>query len=119
MLLECDAMEYATRYRFRTKIVGLEDQFKLAASGTQPMGVLEGIAPGLTVEIMVQAVNGSAQGVPSDSILVTIPAAESAATKPVVSEADLAPLAAIVPNGTSNGNGNSNGNGSHALNRLS
>ncbi len=111
--LECDTMEYATRYRFRTKIVGVEDNYKLAASGTAPEAMLKGIAGGTMLEVIVQAVNGSAQGVASDPILVTMPATV-AETKPAISEAELAPLTAITPNGSSNGNGN----GSHVVSRL-
>ena len=82
------------------------------------MAALEGLAPGLMIEIIAQAVNGPSQSVPSGAIFVTIPATESVAAKPAVSESELAPLNAIVPNGSSNGNGN--GNGSHAVaSRLS
>ena len=95
--------------------VGLETKYKLAASGTAPMAALDGIAAGITLEVVVQAVNGSSQGVASDPILVTMPAT-AAETKTAISEAQLAPLNAITPNGSSNGNGN--GNGSHAVNRL-
>lgn len=53
------------------------------------------------------------QSVASDLIVVTIPITP-VATKPMtVAEVELAPLAAIQPNG------NGNGNGSHAVNRLS
>lgn len=101
ILLECDAMALATRYRFRTKIVGLDTRYKLAASGQQPMAVLEGVAAGLTLEIIAQAVNGPAQSVASNPILVTMPPAtakpESAA------DAELAPLLAVGTNGNGNG----------------
>ncbi|MEO5716999.1 MAG: hypothetical protein ABIR29_00320 [Chthoniobacterales bacterium] len=61
-------------------------------------------------------------------ILVTTPAAmsanaESKAAKaaPAPARDELAPLAAILPNGntSSNGNGNGNGNGAHAVSRIS
>ena len=92
VLLECDTMEYATRYRFRTRIVGMETQYKLAASAVAPMVMLEGIAAGLTLEVIVQAVNGSAQSVASDPILVTMPATAAAAKPEAVSDAETAPL---------------------------
>ncbi len=112
VLLECDAPEYATRFRFRKKVVGVDTKFTLVASSRAPMVMIEAVAPGTMLEFMVQAVNGPSQSVPSDAIFVTVPATAEApaATKPVVSEAELAPLA---PNGTSNGNG------SHAVSRLS
>lgn len=116
ILLECDPTEYAKRYRFRTRIVGVDTKFKLAASKIEPMALLEGVAAGITLEVIAQAVNGGAQSVASEPILVTMPATMAAiAAKPetATTEAELAPLAAISPNG------NGNGNGSHAVNRLS
>ena len=119
VLLENDAMPLATRYRYRGKIVGLDTQYKLLASRVDPMAVLEGVAAGITLEIIAQAVNGGSQSVASDPILVTMPtAAEAEEAKPAAAASDaelLAPLSAIAPNG----NGNGNGNGSHAVNRLS
>ncbi len=111
VLLECDATPLATRYRFRTRILDVENEFKLVASSLTPMAMLDGIAAGITLEIIVQAVNGNSQSVASTGILVTMPPV--AAEKPVASEAELAPLAAIAPNG------NGNGNGSLAVSRLS
>ncbi|MBA3833274.1 MAG: hypothetical protein H0X34_15545 [Chthoniobacterales bacterium] len=111
ILLECDATPLATRYRFRTRILDVENEFKLVASSLTPMAMLDGIAAGITLEIIVQAVNGNSQSVASTGILVTMPPV--AAEKPVASEAELAPLAAIAPNG------NGNGNGSLAVSRLS
>ena len=115
VLLECDVMQYATRYRFRTKIAGVDTKYKLAASGPQPMTALEGIAAGLTLEIIVQAVNGSSQGVASDPITVTMPTMATGSKPETIGEAELAPLAAIQPSG----NGNGTANGSYAVNRLS
>jgi hypothetical protein len=66
---------------------------------------------GVTLELIVQAVNGSAQSVASDPILVTMPGVEAKAQP--AAEAELAPLAAISPNG------NGNGNGSMAVSRVS
>lgn len=58
--------------------------------------------------------NGSAQGVASNPILVTMPAAAAAAEpETAMTDAELAPLAAIAPNG------NGNGSGSYAGSRLS
>lgn len=46
--------------------------------------------------------------------------ATTAAAKPeTVAYVELAPLAAIQPNGNGSSNGNGNGNGSYAVNRLS
>ena len=38
ILLECDAVRLATRYRFRRKIVGADDKYKLVASSLTPIG---------------------------------------------------------------------------------
>jgi hypothetical protein len=111
VLLECDATPLATRYRYRRKIVGVDAQYVLVASSLTPMAVLEGGAAGMTMEFIAQAVNGGSQSVASDPITVTTGAAE----KPATSDAAVAPLAAIAPNG----NGNGNGNGTLALSRLS
>ena len=93
------------------------------------MAMLEGVAPGLTMEFIAQAVNGSAQSLASDPITVTTPpleaepAAAARTPSPMVAseettapEAELASLAAISPNG----NGTANGNGSNlAVSRVS
>ena len=113
ILLECDTTPLATRYRFRRKIVGVDSKYTLVAGSKTPMAMLEGIAAGLTIEFLVQAVNGSAQSVPSDAITVTTPVPPAAAPEaPAMSQVELAPLAAIALNG------NGNGNGSLALNRV-
>ncbi len=119
ILAPCDRAERATRSRFRGRIVGIEAQYRLLASSLSPIAMLKGSQAGLTLEIVVQAVNGGSQSVASDPILVTMPAMTtlSATTKPgaapVGAEEELAAFGATVPNGTSNGNG------SHALSRLS
>jgi hypothetical protein len=106
ILLECDATALATRYRFRRKIAGVDNSFKLVATSPAPMAMLEGVAAGLTMEFIVQAVNGPSQSVPSDSVTITtvVTSASAAAPKAISSE-ELAPLAAISPNGNGNGNG--------------
>jgi hypothetical protein len=119
ILLECDAMPLATRYRFRRKITGVDDKYKLVASSTTPMAMLEGVGGGLTMEFIAQAVNGDSQSVASDPItVVTVVAAKPAGTQAAEPDAELAPLAAIAPNG--NGSSHGNGNGiTPALSRIS
>ncbi len=114
ILLECDETPLAKRYRFRGKIGGVDTDYRLVASAKVPMAMLEGVGPGLTMEFIVQAVNGGSQSVPSDPITVTTTPA-AVPEMPAISEAELVPLAAIAPNG----NGNGNGNGSLALSRVS
>lgn len=111
VLCECDAVQKAKRYRWRTRLVGAPD-FTLAASTADPMAQIANVVPGQTIEIIVQAVNGSAQGLPSGPVKVKIPMPESA---PTVRE--------VVSNGTDENGATSapkpnrshaNGNGAHA-----
>ena len=55
-------MALAGRYRWRMLIVGVQTDYQLAASTTEPMASIGGVAAGQTVQIIVQAVNGSLQG---------------------------------------------------------
>lgn len=57
---------------------------------------------------MVQAVNGRAQGVPSDSIIFTVPAAPT-------TKAEAAPARTPLAEPASNGNGKANGNGTRSV----
>jgi hypothetical protein len=75
VLLECNPASLATRYRFRRKVVGVDDTYKLVSSSLTPVAMLEGIGAGLTVEFIAQAVNGGSQSVASESIIVTMPIA--------------------------------------------
>ncbi|MEO6871180.1 MAG: hypothetical protein ABI233_03045 [Chthoniobacterales bacterium] len=108
-----------TRYRWRTRIVGEQGNFRLAASTVDPMAKLEGVVAGTTLEIVVQAVNGSSQSIASDPIIVVMPliAAPEVAAKLTAPDAELAPLAAISPNGNGNGSGSGSGNGKRVVSR--
>lgn len=75
ILVNCDPQPLAQRYRYRMLIVGVETEYRLAASSTEPMASIKGMLPGQTVEIIAQAVNGSAQGVASEPIQYTVPLA--------------------------------------------
>ena len=86
----------ATRYRYRRKIVGVDTKYKLLASSSTPMALLEGVAAGITLEIFAQAVNGSSQSVASNPILVTMPVTEGKPEAPAAPTTET-PLAAIVP----------------------
>ena len=118
ILCQCDAVEKATRYRWRMRALGTPD-FTLAASTTEPLAQIGNVGLGQTVEIIVQAVNGSAQGQPSGAVAITVPVPVSAAR--VVREAG---SYSAVENGASaaakttlpNGNGNGNGAAQPRLN---
>ncbi len=71
ILAQCDATPLATRYRWRIKVVGVDDAFRLGASTVAPSATIEKVKPGQTVEVLVQAANGS-QGVASDTLRVVL-----------------------------------------------
>lgn len=99
IVVTCDATPRATRYRWRMRVVGLEETYKLAASSKEPLAAITGVPPTYTVELCVQAVNGSLQSVASQPILFTMPTA----TRP--SEAPVAREVAKRSIGHGNGNG--------------
>ncbi len=101
IVVQCDAVPLATRYRWRMLLVGVESEFKLAVSTTAPLGVIAGVLPGQTVEIVVQAVNGNKQGVASAPVIFTVPAAATVKR----AKAEEAVVAGEHSNGHENGNG--------------
>jgi len=109
ILVSCDAVPLATRYRWRMLLVDVDNKYSLAARTVAPLGVIKGVQPGLTVQIIVQAVNVTQQGVASEPIQFTVPpvAAALAAVEPHVKSAVTA---------VAKGNGNGHGNGkAHAV----
>ncbi len=73
LLAACDAVPLATRYRWRIRLEDVEEDFRLAASTKSPLAQIDKVLPGQTVELIVQAANSSAQSVPSESVVVTLP----------------------------------------------
>ena len=108
IIVTCDAVPLALRYRWRMLLVGVQTEYVLAARSVDPMGMIAGVMPGQLVRIIVQAVNGNLQGVASDPIEFTMPLAHEptppAAPAPVLEQALTAPQG----NGTST-NGHANG----------
>ena len=115
ILVQCGAVALATRYRCRMLIVNVETDYRLVASGPAPMLAIAGVQPGQTVKLIVQAVNGSLQGVASEPILFTVPMlrTKSSAAEPAASVEE-APAA----KGFTNRAGNGNGNGHAAATRV-
>jgi len=131
IIVQCDPVALATRYRFRMMRLGIDTDYSLAASSPAPIGSISGVLPGQTAQIIVQAVNGSLQGVASDPIIFTVPlpvenvadvaavpvkaaVAELENKAPVTASAPAVAPAAVVAKSaavSSNGYG-SNGNGS-------
>ena len=81
MVVQCDAVPLATRYRWRMLVVDVDKDYALAASTTEPMANISGVEPGKLVKLIVQAVNGKQQGVASEPLLFRIPQAQSSAPK--------------------------------------
>jgi hypothetical protein len=105
--LSCDDLPLAERFRWRGREAGMP--YQLMARSTSPYAKTKRVAPGTTLEFIVQGVNGGSQGVASDSIFATVPLAETPVAKtqaePVVSF-----------NG--NGNGAEHTNGSRKAARV-
>lgn len=106
LVVQCDAVPLATRYRWWMRLVGVQTGYVLAARSLIPLATIAGVLPGQTVEIIVQAVNGSLQGVARVPVVFTLPAAR-------VKEAmDATPTTeALLARGHTNGHSNGNGNG--------
>ncbi len=115
IIVQWRAEPLATRYRGRMMILGVDTKYRLAFSGSALIGTITGVEPGVTVQIVVEAVNEDSQGVASDPVLFTMPVtgASDATAKTVAPAVEVAPLVASSPSG------NGNGNGAYAGNRLS
>jgi hypothetical protein len=81
VVVQCDALPLATRYRWRTRLAGSSAAYVLAASTVAPAAFLTEVAPGSSIEIVVQAVNVNQQGVASEPIVFTMPVAKAAEVK--------------------------------------
>lgn len=116
LVLQVPPVPLATRYRWRTRLVGLQTDYQLAKSTPQPLAVIPGVPPGQALEIIVQAVNGTLQGVPSDPVLFLAPRPTVAATPAAVPVAPVAvtELAPRTAAATPSVNGKQGRNGHHA-----
>lgn len=114
LILTCDPEPLARRFRFRMREAGSGLPYQLAASSTHPTALTDPVQPGVTLEIIVQAVNGRAQSVPSDSILFTVPVSASPSVETVIPEVA---IGAAQPNG--NGSSKANVSGSRTAVRAS
>ena len=107
IVVQCDALALATRFRWRMRIVGVEEKYALAASTTEPMASIDGVAAGQTVQIIVQGVNGTSQGVASEPVVFTVPVAASvpkqAGYRNVSTKNEEVPAAAHEGNGNGHG----------------
>ena len=89
IVVQCDPMSLATRYRWRMLVVSVETDYRLVARSTEPIGIITGVMPGQRAQIIVQAVNEGQQGVASDPIVFTMPLVTQAKAKtPAATEPD-------------------------------
>ena len=105
LVVQCAAVPLATRYRWRTLLAGVQTEYVLAARSTEPMAVIREVAPGQTVQLVVQAVNGALQGVASEPVTFTLPLAAKAAGYRSLAPADESEKTAAHGNGNGNGHG--------------
>jgi len=73
LVVECDPVPLATRYRCRMLLLGEETEFRLVASGAEPILKITGLLPGQAVQVMVQAVNRGLQSVASRPQIFVLP----------------------------------------------
>lgn len=77
-VVQCPPVARATRYRCRMMVVGFDTKYRLVWSGAEPMGRIGTVAPGVTIQLTMEAVNVTAQSVPSEPVVFTMPPAVDA-----------------------------------------
>ena len=92
---QCEALALAGRYRWRMRIVGVQEKYKLVASTPEPMASIGGVAAGQTVEIIVQ-------GVASEPVTFTVPVVTAAGYRNLA-KTEEAPAAGESAHGNGNG----------------
>lgn len=112
IVVSCDAVPLATRYRWRMLRVGVETEYQLAARSVDPIGSISDVLPGQTVLIIVQAVNDTLQGVASEPIQFTMPLVNN--VRPSVTSSDAA-LQESVTSAPASSNGHASGSRVPAL----
>ena len=80
--------------------------------------LITSIAPGTTIQVIMQAVNGDAQSVASQPVVFTTPAAP-VTSAPAAVQPEVMSFSAALPASNGNGKSNGNGNGSRIPARLS
>ena len=105
LVVQCEAVALAKRYRWRTRIAGVQQAYQLSASATEPLAVIREVMAGQTVEVIVQAVNVRSQGVASEPVVFTLPAGRTAGYRDLATTQEEAPAVSDSANGHGNGNG--------------
>ncbi len=107
---QCDPLALATSFRWRIRVVGVDLDYRRAASSKAPLVSIDSVLPDQTIEMIVQGVNGSQQGVASTPIIVgniQKPARQATEEKPIEFQRNLLPASngvnRLSTNGASNG----------------
>jgi hypothetical protein len=103
VVAQCAPVPLATRYRWRMRLVGVQKDYQLVARSTEPLAVLGSVEAGQAMEVIVQAVNGTLQGVASKPVVFTLPAIFSRKAAPAANVVELADVAPQTRNGNGNG----------------
>src|SRR4051794_16881690 len=98
IIVTCDAVPLATRYRWRMLLVGVQTEYVLAASSTEPMAMIRDGQPGQHGRLIVQGANGESQGVASEPIEFTMPGPPPRPPAPAA-ETPALDLTAVATNG--------------------
>ena len=80
---QCDPLALATSFRWRIRVVGVDLDYRRAASSKAPLVSIGSVLPGQTIEMIVQGVNGNQQGVASEPIVI---ASTAKAVRPLIVE---------------------------------
>jgi hypothetical protein len=115
VIVECDPVPLAHRYRWRMRMVGVDLDYQLAARSVNPIAAIRSIQPGHTVEIIVQAVTDNLQGTPSEPLLFTHAASQHSGGQ---QRATCLPAEKQVTENLLNGSNGRNGDSVHSLARA-
>lgn len=96
LVLRCDRVPLANRYRWRMRYVAIETEYRLVARSTEPLATLSSVRPGQAVEFIVQAVNDDRQGVASDPVVFAMPAAQATGSARSATAEPHAPEARVI-----------------------
>jgi hypothetical protein len=113
LVVQCDSLARAVRFRWRMLLVGVETDYRLVARSVAPLATIADVLPGQTVEIVAQGVNfAGSQGVASEPVRFTMPLVPRTKTPEAVAPVLSEPAVSAERSGS---NGHSNGSRLPAL----